>query len=229
MTFFRHVYFPNPPKLVQTDINGKRHYIDPTGSVLQKGVALPSVTTVLNLLSQDGINSWRKRVGEKKADEIMHRASTNGTDMHTIIEYYLDNKATESVTNKTSRKLFEQLKPELNKINNIRAQEVQLYSTKLGVAGRVDCLAEYDGVLSVIDFKSTRARKKKEWITKYFLQATCYALMIEELTKVKSNQIVIMLSGEDESVEVHVEKTEDYKDRLLGVLEDYKLRVEFEV
>lgn len=204
-------------------INGKRHYESPNG------ILLPSVTTVLSLLSDKGIGDWRKRVGEVEANKIMTRASTNGTDMHTIIENFLSNKATESTTNPISVKLFEQIKPELLKINNIRAQEIQLYSENMGVAGRVDCVAEYDGVLSVIDFKSAKQKKKKEWILKYFLQATCYAIMFEELTKTKVDQIVVLISAEDKTVESYVENKEQYITQLMDVIEDYRLRKEYEV
>lgn len=226
MVYFKKKFFPNPPKLREVKINGKRHYESPKGNLL------PSVTTVLSLLSDEGIESWRKRVGEKKADEIMVRSGTNGTNMHSMIELFLDNKATESIKNDTSRKLFEQMKPELLKINNIIAQEVQLYSENLGVAGRVDCVGEYNGVLSVIDFKSARAKKKKDWILKYFLQATCYAVMFEELvsntTKEKIDQIVILISSEDGVVEAYVENKNDYIEHLYAVIEDYKLRKKYE-
>ncbi len=204
-------------------INGKRHYESPNGMLL------PSVTTVLSLLSDTGINEWKKRIGEAEANKVMSRASTNGTDMHTIIEYFLDNKATESVTNPVSKQLFEQIKPELLKINNIRAQEIQLYSENMGVAGRVDCVGEYDGKLSVIDFKSARQKKRKDWILKYFLQATCYAIMFEELTKEKINQIVVLISAEDKTVEAYVEDKEQYTTQLMDVIEDYRLRKEYEV
>ena len=124
--------------------------------------------------------------------------------------------------------MFEQLKPSLNRINNIIAQEVPLFSEGIGVAGRVDCIAEFDGKLSVIDFKSSRKKKQKSWILKYFLQATCYALMFEELTKKKVDQIVILISADDETVDVYIEDKNNYVEKLKMVVEDYKLRREFE-
>jgi len=222
MVFFRHVFFKKPAELIEHKISGKRHYKTPSGKIL------PSVTTVLSLLSEDGINAWRRRVGEAQADKIMEYASVTGTEMHSIIEDYLNNKIDEVEKNPRALKLFEQLKPSLNRINNIIAQEVPLFSEGIGVAGRVDCIAEFDGKLSVIDFKSSRKKKQKSWILKYFLQATCYALMFEELTKKKVDQIVILISADDETVDVYIEDKNNYVEKLKMVVEDYKLRREFE-
>lgn len=228
MTFFRSVYFPNLPKLEQKQVGGKRHYFDPKGSVIQKGVMLPSVTTALSKIGKEGLDFWRKRVGEVEANRVSARALKNGNEMHLIIENYLGNQSIDKFKNDVSLKLFEQMKPELLKIKNIRAQEVQLYSLKLGVAGRVDCIAEYDGKLSVIDFKSARQKKQKSWILKYYLQATCYALMVEEITKIKIDQIVILISAEDGTVIPYIEDRAQYIQKLKDVITDYKMRMEME-
>lgn len=158
----------------------------------------------------------------------MEYATTTGTEMHTIIEEYLDNKLDEVERNPRALKLFHQMEPSLKRINNITAQEVPLFSEKLGVAGRVDCIAEFDKVLSVIDFKSSRKKKQKSWIKKYFLQATCYALMFNDLTGKKIDQLVILISADDGTVDVYVEKVSDYVEHLKQVIEDYQLRREFE-
>jgi len=224
MVFFRHVFFPVPPKLREKRIEGKRHYMSPNG------IALPSVTTVLSTMDEDGINAWKARVGETEANRVSIRALANGVELHSIIENFLDNKATESFTNPISQKLFIQVKDILiNKINNIRAQEVQLYSEGIGIAGRVDCVAEWDGELSVIDFKSARKKKQKSWIKKYFLQATAYAIMFEELTKTKINKLVILISAEDGTVEAYIEDRKNWEEQLNAIIEDYKLRKEFEI
>jgi len=226
MTFFRHVFFPVPVKLREKKINGKRHYISPTG------MTLPSVTTVLSTMGEDGIKAWRARVGETEANRVSSRALTNGTKMHSIIEDFLNNKTivSESYKNPVSIKLFDQLLDTLTKnVNNIRAQEVQLYSEGIGIAGRVDCVAEWDGKLSVIDFKSARQKKRKSWITKYFLQATAYAIMFEELTKTKISNLVILISAEDGTVEEHVEDRSNWEKQLKDIIEDYQLRKEFEI
>ena len=138
----------------------------------------------------------------------------------------MDNKAFEEYKNPVSIKLFEQLKPELLKINNIKAQEVQLYSDGLGVAGRVDCVGEYDGRLSVVDFKSSRKKKTKSMVKSYFLQATCYALMYEEMTKEKVDQIVILISAEDGTTKAFVEDKEQFIIILKEIIMDYKMRHE---
>ena len=222
--FFRHVFFPIPPKLREKRINGKRHYISPNG------IALPSVTTILGTMDEDGIKAWKSRVGEAEAKRVSSRALSNGVELHSIIENFLDNKATESFKNPISQKLFLQVKDILiNKINNIRAQEVQLYSEGIGIAGRVDCVAEWDGELSVIDFKSARKKKQKSWIKKYFLQATAYAIMFEELTKTKINKLVILISAEDGTVEAHTEDRKNWEEQLKAIIEDYMLRKEFEI
>ena len=116
------------------------------------------------------------------------------------------------------------MKHELDKIDNIVAQEVPLYSDGLGVAGRVDCIAEYDGKVSIIDFKSSRKKKQKSWIKKYFLQATAYALMYEEMTGDKVDQVVILISADDDTVIAYVEDKNDYIEQLKLVIEDYRQR-----
>ena len=226
MTYFKPVYFPKIKPLTRKSINGKRHYIDPSGSVLQKGVALPSVTNVMSILSEAGIRAWKKSVGEAEASRVSTRALANGNELHLIIENFLSNKSTESFKNEVSLKLFQQMKSELIKINNIRAQEARLYSTKLGVAGTVDCIADYNGVLTVIDFKSARKKKIKSWIKGYFLQATAYALMCAELTnnKVAPKQVAILVSAEDGTVEAFVEDIDQFIEPLKQVIADYKAR-----
>jgi ATP-dependent exoDNAse (exonuclease V) beta subunit len=218
MVFFRHVFFKKPPNLKERYIKGKRHYESPTGSLL------PSVTTVLSLLSDTGIKAWRRKVGEVEANKVMEYAMKTGTEMHSIVENYLNNRAEESDKNPRAMKLFEQMKPELDKIDNIVAQEVPLYSDGLGVAGRVDCIAEYDGKLSIIDFKSSRKKKQKSWIKKYFLQATAYALMYEEMTGDTVEQIVILISADDDTVIAYVEDKNDHIEQLKLVIEDYRQR-----
>ena len=221
MVFFRHVFFKVPPKLQEKYIDGKRHYVSPNGKIL------PSVTTVLNLLNKDFLDIWRKKVGEAKADAISQRAMAEGTEMHSLIEDYLSNIATEGKKSPRAHKLFEQMKPYLHRINNIYALEIQLYSEKIGVAGRTDCIGEFDGILSVIDFKTSRKRKRIDWITSYFLQATCYALMFEESQGKMIDNLVIIISSDDGNVDLFIEKRDKWVDKLLIIIEDYYLRKEF--
>ena len=154
----------------------------------------------------------------------MDYAMKTGTEMHSIVENYLNNRAEDMDKNPRAMKLFEQMKDELDKIDNIVAQEVPLYSDGLGVAGRVDCIAEYGGKLSIIDFKSSRKKKQKSWIKKYFLQATAYSLMYEEMTGDKVDQIVILISADDDTVMAYVEDKNDYIEQLKMVIEDYRQR-----
>ena len=198
--------------------DGKRFY------TLPDGVKLPSLTTVVGAASRAAIMEWRKRIGEEEANKISKRATSRGTNVHTICENYLNNKKDylkgimpDAVEH------FHSLKPYLNKINNIHYQEQALYSLQLGLAGRVDCIAEYEGVLSVIDFKTSTRIKKKEDIESYFWQATGYALMYEELIGVPINDIVIMMSVQDESQPlIFKEKTENYINGLVECVYEYK-------
>lgn len=222
MVYFVKTFFPRPPLLKERKIKGKRHYISPSGK------ALPSVTTVLGMLSEVGIDAWKRSIGEAEADKISKRSMMNGTELHTIIENYLDNKPPTS-KNETSLKLFEQVRETLNEnVQNIRAQEVQLFSDKIGLAGRVDCIAEYNGKLSVIDFKSARKKKQKSWIKGYFLQATAYAEMFKELTNQEIEQIVILISAEDGTVNAFVEEPKNWRDQLYDVVADYRIRNEID-
>ncbi len=222
--YFRHTFFKKPPDLKERYIKGKRHYENPDGHLL------PSVTTSLAMISKDGIDAWKRRVGEAEAKKVLDFAGPTGTQMHAICENYLNNKPLDyKDKHPRAYTLFKQLKPELNKINNIMCQEVQLYSDTLGVAGRVDVVAEYEGVLSVIDFKSSRKKKYKSQIKQYQFQSTCYALMFEEMTKKKVGQIVILITADDESVVPFVFDKEQFIEPLKNVLEDYHLRHEFEI
>ena len=90
--------------------------------------------------------------------------------------------------------LFKQAKAMYDRIDNIHFQEAPLYSHEFGIAGRVDCIAEFDGVLSIIDFKTSAKRKKKEWIESYFVQETGYVKMYEERSGLKIPQIVTAIT-----------------------------------
>lgn len=186
-------------------INGKRHYVTPSGN------KYPSITTVLSILSEDGIKEWKERVGEEEANRISSYAAFRGTDVHTLCENYLNNeKVTPKTTTYHAYESFLSIKPILNKINNIHCQETSLYSDKIQIAGSVDCIGEYEGVLSVIDFKTARKSKLEDQIKSYFIQATFYALAYEELTGVKVPQIVIIIAVDDELPQVFIKNLTDY-------------------
>lgn len=200
----------------QTFPDGKRYYTTPDGH------KLPSVTTVIGAKGKKAIMEWRKRVGDEEANKISRKASSRGTNVHTLCEKYLNNdpKYFNGVM-PDALEMFKPLKPILNRINNIHYQECALWSIGLGMAGRVDCIAEFDGVLSVIDFKTSKRPKKKEDIDNYFAQCVAYACMYEELVGVGVEQIVIIMAVEGSEPLLFIEKTADYLNTLLDFIKFY--------
>ena len=193
------------------------------------GVSYPSVTTVLSILSEDAIRAWRKRVGEEEANKISHRAATRGTAVHAIIEDYINNKEDylEGYMPNVIEN-FKDVKGILDKrIGKVYAQEVPLYSSHLGLAGRVDCVAEFDGVLSIVDFKTSRKLKKKEWIEGYFIQETAYAIMWEERTGMPITNIVTIISVDGEEAQVFKEHRDNWAPKLIETIDEYKTRKMF--
>lgn len=208
-----------PPKVLadlksQTFPDGKRYYTTPDG------VKLPSVTTVIGAKGKQAIMEWRKRVGEEEANRVSKKASSRGTNVHTLCERYLNNEPLGMIM-PDALEMFLPLKPYLNRINNIHYQECALWSLKLGMAGRVDCIAEFDGVLSVIDFKTSKRVKKKEDIDSYFAQCVAYACMYEELIGQGIDQIVIIMAVENSEPLIFIERTEDHINTLLEYISFY--------
>lgn len=190
-------------------VNDKTHY--------------PSITTVLSILSEDGIAAWRKRVGDEEADKISYRASQRGTAVHEIIEKYIDNEENFRdgyMPNVVSD--FYSIKPILDtRIGKVYAQEVPLYSDYLGVAGRVDCIAEFDGKLSVIDFKTSRRFKSSDKITNYFQQEAFYAIAWEERTGIPITQLVTIIAVDDGGSQVFIEHRDNWANELQETIEKY--------
>lgn len=187
------------------------------------GVQLPSITTVLSILSRDSIAQWRKKVGEEEANRVSYRASTRGTAVHEIIEKYLDNK--EDYRDGYTPDIIESfinLKPVLDgRIGRIYSQEAPLYSNHLGVAGRVDCVAEFDNKLSIIDFKTAKKPKRKDWITNYFMQEAAYAIMWEERTGMPITQLVTLITVDDNPAQVFIEHRDNWVRPLRETIEQY--------
>ena len=209
-----------PPKNLsdiksQTFPDGKRYY------TLEDGTRLPSVTTVIGAQKKKAIMEWRKRVGEEEANRISRKASGRGTNVHTLCERYLNNAPLGDIM-PDAKEMFLSIKSHLNRINNIHYQEVALWSKKLGMAGRVDCIAEFDGVLSVIDFKTSKKIKTAEDIQDYFWQTTAYAIMYEELIGVPINDLVIIMAVDNEKPLIFKEKTTDHIEGLSKAIEFYK-------
>ena len=183
---------------------GRKYYTE-------TGAAYPSVTTVLGVLSRDSIKEWRNRVGNEEANKISGQAATRGTKIHLLCEKVLDNE--EIDTSKLSLldlEIWNEFRPLLNRIDNIHAQEIALYSDHLRLAGRVDCIAEFDGKLSIIDFKTSKKPQKKEWIENYFAQAAAYAIMYEERTGIPINRSVIMIAVEGDDPQIFIEKRDNF-------------------
>ena len=190
------------PVLDRETIDGVRYYKVPDEDEFLKLVSITSVTSHFN---REKFAKWRKKIGEKKANEITRKATSRGTDMHTLVEHYLLNEDLPTVQ-PLSDYLYKIAKPTLNKIDNIHSLEGSLYSKELGVAGTVDCIAEYEGELAVIDFKTSKQPKPREWIDGYFVQAAAYACMYYELTGTPVKKLVIIMACEDGECVVYEER-----------------------
>jgi len=203
----------NLPVTVGKKVNGFRFYeID--------GKAYPSITTVLSIRSKEGLQKWRDSIGEKVANWEMNRAARRGKATHTLVEQYIKNE-TPSIRDVLPLGLFRLLKPYIDQINNIHCLETIMYSKKLTIAGQVDCIAEYNGKLSVIDFKTANKERKEDWIENYFLQTTAYAIMYEEIFGKPIEQIVILLAAEDGTVQSYTRDKKEYLDKLGVAIQDF--------
>lgn len=196
------------------ELNGKRFYVAPDGN------RYPSVTTITGWKKRAFFAEWRK-----KNPEESRRVLSRGTSFHTIIENHLLNDVDAVEEKKQNRPgdyyLFAQIRQELAKINNIKALETALWSGTLRMAGRVDCIAEYDGNLSVIDFKTSKAIKDENDIQEYFMQATAYAIMFQERTSIPVRNIAILMSCEDGSIKVYQKDPMDYVKPLKIAIDQY--------
>ena len=214
---FTHLLHPEIPKIKQININGVRYYDTPNGTLI-------SITSLLKNFTPEGILEWRKAVGEDVANEVMRAAADRGSKVHKIIENCLSNKPENDLVGNygdLAARMFSQMVPALDKIDRIRALEKGLYSTRFGIAGRVDCIAEYDNELTVIDFK-TSTRKRDERNETHLVQASFYSLAWEERTGEKVNQIAILTTTEDGKLDVYRDDPSNHVDRLEEMIEEYK-------
>ena len=210
---FNHVDLSITP-LDRETIDGVRYYDVPDTEGFTKLVSITSVTSWIN---REIFRAWRAKVGNEQADKVTKAATSRGTDMHTLAENYLLNKDLPSVQ-PLSEFLFKQSKPKLDLIDNIHAIEKPLYSLKLGVAGTVDCIAEYEGELAVIDFKTSKKPKPRKWIDHYFVQCAAYACMLYEMKEIPVKKFVIIMSCEDGEVVVYEERN---KAKYIKLLSEY--------
>jgi len=189
--------------------NGKRFYATPSGKLY------PSITSILGEFSKTSILEWRKRVGETEANKISGKASRRGTRLHSVCERYIQNED-EFLTGELPHivELFKTIEPFLDRIDNVHGVELGLYSDHFGVAGRTDLIAEFDGKLSVIDYKTSNKTKKKEWCESYFAQGSFYAIAYEELTQIPVSQVVIVIAVDNDQPQLFVEKRNDWVDKI---------------
>ena len=223
MNRFNHVAV-NLPKLETKTIDYKRFYITPEGE------AYPSITTVLSVRGKEGLMEWRKKVGDQVANYVSGKAAARGTAVHHMCEDYLNNQQLDWPTEFEKHKknflpwcLFSQLKEKvLDNITDIYAQEVGLYSDKYKVAGRADCICKYKKVPSVIDFKTSTRERSDDWNENYYIQASAYAEMFEEITGIEINQIVILVVTEDGTVQEFIKDKRGYLDDLSEATENWR-------
>lgn len=209
-------------ELADASVPGTRLYVTPEGK------KYPSITTVLSVRGKEAIYEWRRRVGEEEANRITRHACARGTALHTIAEKYLNNEL--DIYKKDEMPhvvaLFRSIQPILdNNIGRVVMQERPLYSDHLGIAGRVDLIAEYEGKLSVIDFKTSKRVKTREEISNYFVQAAAYAIMFEERTGIPVSRSVIVMAVDDNPVPVvFKEKRDSWTNELQKVIKEYNTK-----
>jgi len=218
---------PQSKRAILIEKDNKHFYKTPQGHTY------PSATTMLSQTmspeKKNSLKEWRKR--ETKADEITKRATDIGTFVHKLAEDYLNNRYDDtrnqnSIETQHSQiiwKHFRQLQPFLNKMNNICETEIPLYHDYLMFGGTSDCIAEYGGTLSIIDFKTSRAEKYEGYIEDYFLQATLYSMMYHNQTGIAISQIVILISGEDGTSREFVKNIDDYVDLLFQRISQFNI------
>ena len=200
------------PKLSRETVDGVRYYSVPDDDELLKLVSITSVTSHFN---KQIFLDWRKRVGDEKADKITKAATTRGTSYHELTENFLLNKELPEGL-PISEFLFKISKSTLKNINNIHTLEGSLYSKQLGIAGTVDCIAEYEGELSIIDFKTAAKPKPRDWIEHYFVQAMAYGCMLYEMKNISIKKLVIIMACENGECIVYEETDKAKYIKLLG-------------
>ena len=222
MILFNHVGL-DPIEMTAEMVDGKRVYLTP------EGFKFPSVTTVIsnNKEKVAGIARWRARVGEEKANNVSKRSTNRGTKYHSIVEDYFNNNLDLKKYSKFPLPvlMFQHSRPVLDRINNIYLQEAALYSKHLEIAGRVDCIAEFDGVLSIIDFKTAAEPKREKYLYDYFVQETAYACMLQENYGLSVKQLVTIVACEKGETQVKVlPPKKEFFMKLMSYIDEYQER-----
>ena len=208
-------------KLEQINEETGRRYKTPEGNLY------PSITTVLSNYNKQGLMEWRARVGEEEANRISKKASDRGTKVHDTIEKYLLNDLSNMKLNSLMpdiKEMFIKIRPYLNEhVGLIYGIEQPLYSNTLKISGTCDCIGEWDGVLSIIDWKTSNYQKEEHYIGNYFMQASAYAEMFEERTGIPINQVVVAIAVENEKPQIFIKKKNDYLEELKRYIDKYHL------
>ena len=223
MTRFNHVPV-NLPELETISVERKRFYVTPEDNYY------PSITTVLSIRRKEGLMEWRKKVGDKVANYVAAKAAARGTKVHHMCEDYLNNVSLDYPDKwKKHEKdflpwcIFGQLRDKvLTNISDIYAQECGLYSDKYKVAGRVDCIAKYKDVLSIIDFKTSTRERSDAWNENYYIQGSAYAEMFTELTGIDVSQVLILVVTEDGTVQEFIKDKSNFLDALTNSVAELK-------
>jgi hypothetical protein len=211
---FNHVCGESFPTLERRNGPGGRIYDTPLGP-------FPSITTVLSRIPKPALKQWEKNVGKTEADRVRGVASRRGTRIHGLFEDYLNNKPIPAMSF-FDRPIFDSIQPILDKyVNNIQHQECHLYSKSLGVAGQVDCIADFDGVPSIIDFKTASSPKRSSDIIHYFLQKTFYSYAYEEMSGIRCERIVTIIAVDFDQPQIFIRNRNKYRDTLLDVIKEY--------
>jgi len=224
---FNHTPVDLPPVKARNS-DGVRLYETPEGN------KYPSITTVLSIRNKKGLHEWRKRVGNEVANYVARTAAARGTKVHHMCEDYLNNVYTNYPSKWEKHKkdflpycLFNQLKEQaLCNIDGIYAQEAGLYSDKYKVAGRVDCIARYNGTPSIIDFKTSSRERTDDWNENYYIQGSAYAEMFGERTGIEISQVVILVVTEDGTVQEFIKDKHNYLDALVESVAEWSERNE---
>jgi len=210
---FQHNLVPEV-HLSEEYIDGKRYYVLPDGQKFR------SVTTVIgDHYPKTGLMEWRKKVGEEQANKIMVQASRRGTAVHSICEKYVLNEENYAKDVMPSHlQAFKDIQKILDEnVDNILGVELPLYSVALKTAGRCDLIAQYNGIASIIDYKTSTKEKKEEWIENYFVQTTCYSMMFEWIYKISIPQIVIMIAVDGDNPQLFVKDRKQYVDKVIDI------------
>lgn len=211
---FKHLNKYNISELEsETQADGSRFYVSPEGK------KYPSVTTVTGWRKKEMFKEWREKNPDKSK-----RILEKGTNFHDIVERYLNNQeiSLDNSGDIEAYSLFDNARNYLNKIQNVRVQEVSLHSDLLEMAGRVDCIAEYDGVPCIIDFKTSKRMKERNEIDNYFCQATAYSIMWREITGENIPYLLILISTDYGEVQEYRGNAMDYVKPLKEMIDEYK-------